>query len=166
MFGKREMPTQSALPVESATHIFPPPPTSSIKGSRSSSSHSGSRGYPDAVCPFPEPESYSTAPSPDLDRRLRLLNLARLGLATLVVGAAAAVVGCEAHAIGFYKTSGLSGEGWDGVVPPMWPAGLDLRPAQALVVGGSVVLLVGLVYMLVGVVPLVSCSIKALADES
>jgi hypothetical protein len=88
-------------------------------------------------------------------RRVRSLDLARLVLMVLSIAIAAAAVGCEAHTLNVYNTTRLDAEFF---LPPLWPKNFDLRPTQGMVVGGAVAALVGLVYVLVGVVPLVSCS--------
>jgi hypothetical protein len=84
---------------------------------------------------------------------MRILDVARLALMVLAIGAAAAVVGCEAHTLRLYKATRLD----DGFfLPPLWPRDFDLRPTQGLMVGGAVAALAGLVYLLCGFVPVVS----------
>ncbi len=137
-------------------------------------SASASQIYPSASPPPPPRHSASTAhshsdtfqlnpvsPSSNEDesghataRRIRVLNFGRLALTVLSIAVAAAVVGCEAHGLNVYNLTRLN----DGFfLPPLWPRGLDLRPTQGMVVGGAVAALAGLVYVLVGVVPVVSC---------
>jgi hypothetical protein len=90
-------------------------------------------------------------------RAIRLLNIAQLVLTLLAVAAAAAVIGCEAHALSVYKSTRLN-EGFLGYLPPLWPVGadLDVRVTEVVVVCGCVVVLVGILGVVVGVVPLVS----------
>lgn len=95
-------------------------------------------------------EQRTTSPIHTLRQRMRILDIGRLGVTVLSVGAAVAVVGCEAHSWSAYKATKLDEE---FPLPALWPRGLDLRPMQGVLVGGAVVALVGLVYLLCGIVP-------------
>lgn len=126
----------------SATKIYPspsPPPSS-----RPSSAHVDLTTQP----------SHDRLPHPSFSRA-RILDLARLALTALGIGAAAAVVGCEAHGLSVYRSIARLDERF--FLPSLWPAnGFDLRPTLGLVVGGAVAAGTGLVYVLIGVVPVVS----------
>jgi hypothetical protein len=142
----------------SATQIYPssshshshsnsPSPPRSLSPPRSSAAHSHSEFQLNPVSPS------SSGHSSKQPRWIRVLNVARLALTVLIIGAAAAVVGCEAHALSVYNASRLY-DGW--ALPGLWPLDFDLRPTQGMVVGGTIVLLMGLTYVGLGVVPLVS----------
>lgn len=90
-----------------------------------------------------------------LSRRLRLLTLARLGLTIVSIVVAVAVVACEAHALQVYNETNLDGA-WG--IAPLWPAGLDLRATQAILVAACLVVVTALSCLVVGVVPVVSSS--------
>lgn len=95
-------------------------------------------------------------------RLVRVLDVARLLLTVLCIGAAAAVVGCTGHSLHVYNTTRLS----DGFsIPPLWPENFDPRTMQAMIVGGAVVVLVGLVYLLLGIVPVVSSLLNAVCFD-
>lgn len=142
----------------SATQIYPPSSSQSHSPSVSvSPPRSSHTTDPEGL----HPEPLSTSDEHDRSnyddtraRRIRILDVARLALTVFGVAAAAAVVGCEAHTLSVYNFTRLDEEFF---LPPLWPAGLDLRPSHGMVVGGSMAVLMGLVYVLVGVVPVVSC---------
>lgn len=84
---------------------------------------------------------------------MRILDIARLSLTVLGIAAAAAVVGCHAHTLHVYNSTRLDDAFF---LPPLWPGEFDLRPTVGLLVGGAVVVLAGLIYILLGIVPVVS----------
>lgn len=142
----------------SASQIYPPPPQSKKSHSKSSSAHSSFHLNP--ISPtsdeLHEPDAASS-------RRIRILDVARLGLTVLSIAIAATVVGCHAHTLNVYNITRLDDGFW---LPPMWPREFDLRPTQGMVVGGAVAALVGLVYVLVGVVPVVSFVLFLFSEKS
>jgi hypothetical protein len=142
----------------SATQIYPssshshshsnsPSHPPSLSPPRSSAAHSRSELQLNPVSPS------SSGHSSKQPRWIRALDVARLALTVLIIGAAAAAVGCEAHALSVYNASRLY-DGW--ALPGLWPLDFDLRPTQGMIVGGAIVLLMGLTYVGLGVVPLVS----------
>lgn len=85
-------------------------------------------------------------------RQLQMLHWTRVALSVLVVGAAAAIVGCEGHALHTHNTTRLPAE----FFLPLWPQNLDLRPTVAILAGGTVIMALGLFYLLVAILPSVS----------
>jgi hypothetical protein len=81
--------------------------------------------------------------------RTRILHWVRLGLALIITGASATVVGCESAPLHHYKQTVSFERFW----LPLWPLNLDLRQTNALLVCGSVITFQTLIYMIVAILP-------------
>lgn len=81
--------------------------------------------------------------------RARLLNWIRLGLALVILGAAAAIVGCEAVPLNHYKSTSSFEKFWLF----LWPLNFDLRPTNALLACGVLIMFQALVYIVVTLLP-------------
>ncbi len=145
----------------SATQIYPPPPTSSSNSPThtspvSQTTTANTSGYNlNTFSPTEQDSSIRKAYA----RRIRILDVTRLAITVLSIAAAAAVVGCEAHTLSVYNATNLDEAFF---LPAIWPRDFDLRPTQGLVVGGAIALLMGLLYVLVGVLPVVGFPYLAL----
>lgn len=132
------------------------PSTSTSPSYTHSHTHSTST-HASTISPSPHSPTLPTTTTSPHSRWPKILTTTRLLLTTLSIGAAAAVVACQAHALDFYNDTNLD-EGF--FLPPLWPVGkglgLDLRSTQGMVVGGAVALLADVVYIGVGVVGVVS----------
>jgi hypothetical protein len=152
-------PTQPAMTSSSSPSSSPPSSNYASRSSPSSIHHlthdySPSSPYTDtAGARNTTTSAATTGPGRPKAHWIRILDLARLILTLLAIAAAAAVVGCSAHTLRVYNAMTLA----DGfAIPALWPGSLDLRPTKAELVGGAVVLSVAMLYVLVGVVPVVS----------
>lgn len=137
----------------SATQIYPSNSPSGSAGSGSPPHSSHTTTHSDFQLNPISANDEHEANEASAARRIRILDVARLALTLLTIAAAAAVVGCEAHTLSVYNATQLD----DGFfLPPLWPSDFDLRPSQGLLVGGAVAALTGLVYVGLGVGPVVS----------
>jgi hypothetical protein len=99
----------------------------------------------------PTQEEFQKTESPGL-RRLRMLHWVRIAISIFVVGAGAAIVACEAHALHTYNVTNLSNQ-W---FLPLWPQHFDLTPSVAILAGGAVILSMNLLYLASAIIPSVS----------
>ncbi|KAL2001815.1 hypothetical protein VTN02DRAFT_1190 [Thermoascus thermophilus] len=81
--------------------------------------------------------------------RIRMINWIRLGLAFVILGAAAAIVGCEAVPLHHYRSTSSFGQYW----LYLWPLNFDLRPTNALLSCGAVIVFQALVYIIATLLP-------------
>ena len=85
-------------------------------------------------------------------RRIHMVHNCRIALSVLLLGAGAAIVGCEAHTLHSYNSTHLSDE-W---FLPLWPQYFDLRPTIGIMIGGAVVAATSLACLVCEVMPCVS----------
>ena len=135
----------------SATQIYPCP--------SESPPHSSHTTHSDQLRPVAAGSEHEFEDNGDSVRRIRFLDISRLALTVLGIGAVIVVVGCEAHSLSVYKSTRLDNGFF---LPTLWPENLDLRPTQGIIVGGAVAALMGLVYVVIGVVPVVSYCLSSL----
>jgi hypothetical protein len=95
--------------------------------------------------------------------RMRVLHWVRFGIALIILGAAAAVVGCEGAPLHYYKHTASFEKLW----LPLWPLNLDVRQTNALLACGAVIMFQALIYIVVALIPSV-CNYSTLLeiDES
>ncbi|EFR04217.1 hypothetical protein MGYG_07224 [Nannizzia gypsea CBS 118893] len=81
--------------------------------------------------------------------RSRVIHWVRIALSSLSLVLAAAAVGCEGHALNYYKSTVKYDKFW----LPLWPKGLNLGPSIAIIVCGTILLVFNLAYTIVAVLP-------------
>ena len=85
-------------------------------------------------------------------KRIRILRWVRFGLAFIILGAAVAVIGCEAEPLRHYHRTSEYEKVWLF----LWPLNFDIRPTIAPLSCGCVIACLNLVYVVVALLPLVS----------
>ncbi|KAM5436316.1 hypothetical protein MferCBS31731_006009 [Microsporum ferrugineum] len=81
--------------------------------------------------------------------RSRIIHWVRIALSSFSFVLAAVVVGCESHAINYYKNTVKYDKYWLS----LWPKELDLGPSIAVIVCGTVILIFNLAYTAVALLP-------------
>jgi hypothetical protein len=81
--------------------------------------------------------------------RARTLHWVRLGIALIILGTAAAVVGCESAPLHLYNETISFQNLW----LPLWPLNLDMRQTNALLACGAVIMFQALAYIVIALVP-------------
>jgi hypothetical protein len=81
--------------------------------------------------------------------KTRALHWARFGIASVILGTAAAVVGCESAPLHRYNETVSFQNLW----LPLWPLNLDLRQTNALLACGAVIMFQALVYIIFALIP-------------
>lgn len=81
--------------------------------------------------------------------RARMLHRIRIGIAVLLLGASAGVVGAESAPLHYYNET----KGYSSLFLPLWPLNLDIRQTNALLACGAVILFQAFVYIGVAVFP-------------
>ncbi|KAE8555133.1 hypothetical protein EYB25_003681 [Talaromyces marneffei] len=81
--------------------------------------------------------------------RARLLHQTRIGIALMLLGASAGVVGAEGAPLHYYNET----KGYSSMFLPLWPLNLDVRQTNALLACGAVILFQAIVYIGVAVFP-------------
>ncbi|KAL1967451.1 hypothetical protein VTN77DRAFT_3236 [Rasamsonia byssochlamydoides] len=81
--------------------------------------------------------------------RARALDWIRFSIAVIILGAAAAVVGCEGYPLNYYKHTVSFEKLW----LPLWPLNLDVRQTNALLACGVVIMFQALIYIVAAIVP-------------
>jgi hypothetical protein len=99
----------------------------------------------------PNRETFTKNESSTSLRLLRMIHSGRIVISVVLIAAAAAMVGCEAHALQTYNSTNLSSE-W---FLPLWPQNFDLRPSIVIMVGGAVIILTSSLYLFCAVLPAV-----------
>lgn len=141
------------------SHILPVTSTSSHSKPSTSTSSSSTRTSTPPAHFAPPPTTTTTTDHIShfpATRRAPLLTLLRLALISLTIGTSAGVLACTAHIVGFLRSTKVRDDSWEGVVPGLWPVGMEDSAVKALMVGGAVGLCAGVVALLVGVLPIVS----------
>jgi len=82
------------------------------------------------------------------------VNLLRIGIAAITLGASIAVIACVASSLKEYSASHLEPE-W---LLPLWPLIVDLRPAHAVLGCGIIIAAFSLVYLAAAFIPMVGCA--------
>lgn len=81
--------------------------------------------------------------------RARMLHRTRIGIALLLLGASAGVVGAESAPLHYYNET----KGYSSLFLPLWPLNLDVRQTNALLACGAVILFQAIVYIGVAAFP-------------
>lgn len=87
-------------------------------------------------------------------KRINIFRWIRFGLALIILGAAVAVIGCEAGPLRHYHRTSEYEKVWLF----LWPLNFDIRPTIAPLSCGCVIACLNLVYVVVALLPLVSWS--------
>ena len=87
-------------------------------------------------------------------KRIHILRWVRFGLAFIILGAAVAIIGCEAGPLRHYHRTSEYEKVW----LYLWPLNFDIRPTIAPLSCGCVIACLNLVYVVVALLPLVSWS--------
>ena len=85
-------------------------------------------------------------------KRIHILRWVRFGLAFIILGAAVAIIGCEAGPLRHYHRTSEYEKVW----LYLWPLNFDIRPTIAPLSCGCVIACLNLVYVVVALLPLVS----------
>lgn len=81
--------------------------------------------------------------------RARLLHRTRIGIAAMLLGASAGVVGTESAPLHYYNDT----KSYSSMFLPLWPLNLDVRQTNALLACGAVILFQAIVYIGVAAFP-------------
>ncbi|KUL90360.1 hypothetical protein ZTR_02056 [Talaromyces verruculosus] len=81
--------------------------------------------------------------------RARLLHRTRIGIALMLLGASAGVVGTESAPLHYYNET----KAYSSMFLPLWPLNLDVRQTNALLACGAVILFQAIVYIGVAAFP-------------
>ena len=105
---------------------------------------------------MPKTRSGSSSPSYASDEqeskylaRSRSLHWVKLGLGLVILAAGTTVVGCQAHGLHYYNDT----KGYEKWWLALWPENFDLRPTQALLSGGIVIMISTLAFLIVAAFP-------------
>jgi hypothetical protein len=81
--------------------------------------------------------------------RARMLHRTRIGIALMLLGASAGVVGAESAPLHYYNET----KAYSSMFLPLWPLNLDVRQTNALLACGAVILFQAIVYIVVAAFP-------------
>lgn len=85
--------------------------------------------------------------------RARTLHWVRMGIAVMLLGASAGVVGSEGAPLHYYNET----KSYSNSYLPLWPLNLDVRQTNALLACGAVILFEAIVYIIIAALPSVRC---------
>lgn len=85
---------------------------------------------------------------------VRRLHWARIAVTTVILIVALIGVACEAHPLDYYHKT----REHEGILFPLWPAHLELRPSVAFIVCDTLIFVSAAVYVVVALLPSVSFS--------
>lgn len=81
--------------------------------------------------------------------RARVLNRVRLGIATVILATAVAIVGVEGAPLSRYNKTASFENAW----LPLWPLNLDVRQTNAILACGALIAFQTLIFLIIALIP-------------